>query len=142
MEFNDYKKYNLEKLDKVNSIYRNSKRQKEALISEDTEKLLRLIEKREDDIKRINELDILLSKSIENYEDKEVDSIKKEIIDKYREVQEMDKDNQKTADNLKKGLYVKIHSINIGKKVINQGYQKKDLYEGGIYIDKIIGKKL
>ncbi|HAN10730.1 MAG TPA: hypothetical protein DCP90_08995 [Clostridiales bacterium] len=141
MELKDYKKHVLEKLDKVKSIYRNSKRQREALLSGDTEKFLRLIDKREDDIKRINELESLLINCTENYTDKEVDSIKKEIMDKYKKIQEMDRDNQQMANDLKKELYTKVKSINIGKKVINQGYNKQDIYEGGIYIDKTIGKK-
>ncbi len=140
MEIKEYKKNMYEKLEKVESILRNCKRQKEALEEENTEKFLELVEKRE---AIIDEME-LIEKSIKTmgkYNDNEVDEVLQKISERAVEIQEMDKYNMNNAIHLKDEFAKRIKEMKAGKSAINNGYRVQEQFAHGSYFNQTIGNK-
>ncbi|HBY20210.1 MAG TPA: hypothetical protein DEG71_04245, partial [Clostridiales bacterium] len=85
MELKRYESYIFEKLEKVDSMYRNAKRQAEALSKKDTQKFLLLVQKREVIIKDIENIDNVLN-SNELPKSLKCESVLKEINEKYKKI--------------------------------------------------------
>ncbi|OGO86616.1 MAG: hypothetical protein A2Y24_05530 [Clostridiales bacterium GWE2_32_10] len=139
MELKRYESYIFEKLEKVDSMYRNAKRQAEALSKKDTQKFLLLVQKREVIIKDIENIDNVLN-SNELPKSLKCESVLKEINEKYKKIKELNDDNMDIANKLKIDFEKRIHLMKLNKDAMDKGYNAQAQYVKGAYFDKKIGK--